>query len=165
MAVNNFFQVLRARESNVESALINFEAPRGLGVQYDPTKGSAFGDGTAEFKKATGTRAFFLERDVLTEIPDRLRLFPQRTFLTPEVIGNRVSARLPEEIIVEGLDLVLTSGTGAISANTAADTALGLDRGKWRVKQGGDELVGYLREQMEVQDPANVCAIRVEIPQ
>lgn len=163
--MSNYFQVTRALSGNVISALINFEAVRGLAVSVDPTKSSVFGDGTAEFQKATSTPGFFLERDVLTEIPDRLRLFPQRTFLTPEVLGNRVTARKPQEIIVEGLDLVLTSGTGAISDGTAPDTALGLDRGKWRVKQGGDEVAGYLREQITPAESENICRIRVEIPQ
>lgn len=165
MAVNNYFQVTRARNGNVVSALINFEAPRGLAVQFDPSKSSAFGDGTAEFVRATNTRGFYLERDVVTEIPAIDFLFPQRRVLTQEVVGNRVTAREPQEIIVEGLDLVMTSGTGAISSGTAANTKLGLFNGKWRVQQGSDELAGYLREQMAIQDAANLCAIRVEIPQ
>lgn len=160
----NYFFVTRALPGNMVSALVNFVAPLGFGVQFDPSKNSSFGNLTAQFIPATGTKAFFLERQVLTNIPLEYTVF-FKDFLTPEFVGNRVSARLPQEIIVESLQLVLTSGTGAISAGTAANTALGMTHGRWYVAQGGDETAGILREQITPAEIANVCRLRIEIPQ
>lgn len=164
------FKITRALPGNAVSAKINFPAARGLGVQFDPTKPQTFGGGTAEFKKATGTRAFFLERDVLSEADFNTgalqrALLPMDTLLSPEKVGTFVTARAAQEIEVESLDLVLTSGTGAISSGTAAGTELSFDRGKLRVKQSGDELAGWLREQITPEDSGNVVALRVEFAQ
>ena len=160
----SFFQVTRALPGNVVSALINFTAPIGLAVQFDPTKPSSFGEMTAEFKKASGTRGFFLEREVLTEIPLENSVF-FKAYVTPEKVGNRVTARAAQEVIVEGLDLVQTSGTGAIAANTAVNTELSFNLGRLRQKQSGEEVVGWLREQITPEDAANITRIRVELAQ
>lgn len=160
----NVFQITRALDGNVASALVNFVAPLGLGVQFDPTKPSNFGSLTAEFVPATSTKAFFLQRQVMTDVPLDYSIF-FKDFVHPEKVGNRVTGRIAQEIIVEGLDLVVTSGTGAISGSTAANTALGMYHGRWYVKQGGDEVAGILREQITPDDVTNVCRLRIEIPQ
>lgn len=164
MSSTNFFQVTRGLPGNVVSAMVPFAAPRGLMVAFNPAFNSAMGALSAQFIQAHGIAGFALERDVLTTIPLEYSVF-FKDYVTPEKVGQFVTARKPEEIIVEGLDLVLTSGTGALSGNTAANTALGLFHGQWYVKQGGDEVAGILREQMPVDDPANICRLRIEIPQ
>lgn len=167
----NHFKITRALSGNVVSAKIPFAAPRGLAVQFNPDKPQTFGLGTAEFQKATGTRGFFLERDVLEqEAFDAAMLSyaldPGRNVLiSPEKVGYFVTGRAAQEIEVEGLELVLTSGTGAISDSTPAGTEVSFDRGKLRVKQSGDEVVGWLREQITPLESVNVCALRVELAQ
>lgn len=160
----NYFKITRALPGNAVSALINFVAPRGLAVQFDATKPSTFGLGTAEFKKAHFTRGFFLERDVLSEISLEQSVF-FKDFLTPEKVGNRVTARMAQEVEIEGLELVLTSGTGAMAANTTIGTELSFHLGRFRQKQSGEEVVGWLRENITAEESANVVKIRVELAQ
>lgn len=134
-------------------------APRGLGLMLDPLVAAT--DGPSNLVPATGVAGFQLERDVVgntTEAEQNARLLDAYTpvgFTKPYLLGATVSARRIRRMEAEGADVILTSGTGAVSSGTAANTALGYSAGRLRVKQGSDEIAFILRAQLTPEDPAN----------
>ncbi|GEM_PF-4753489 len=133
------FQVRRADEGESVSGLIAFTAVRGKIVTHQLDA-----DGNKILVLADGQRGFHLERDVVSEIPLENIVF-QKDFIHPDLVNTDVSARKCQEVECEGADLIQLSGTGLISSSTPLNTALGVTQGKYRVKQSGDELQGYLR--------------------
>lgn len=133
MATNNL-KVTRALPGNSESALVNAVMPKGMHVVLDASsiagQPGVFSD-VATFAKATGKKAFLLERDVVAPpIPLETIVF-EKDFITPEITGSTVSARKVQEYEVEGPDLVLVTGTNqttpaalTISAIDVSDPAL-----------------------------------------
>lgn len=133
------FEIKRASSESV-SGVVNAYSYAGMGMQYDP-------DDPANLEQATNTRGFQLVRNVIdSDMIDRLDLqtFPGRELFRPEPKGAVCSARKVREAWVEGEELLTLTGTGDMSSSTAGEE-LGYNAGKLRVKQSGDELVGYVR--------------------
>jgi hypothetical protein len=129
-------------------------APRGFGMMLDPTD-------VTKLIPANAVAGFQMERDsvgVTTTDEQNARLLEASLpadFSKPYAVGATISARRVTRMELEGSDLILTSGTGAVSSGTAANTALGYSAGRLRVKQGSDEIAFYLRAQLTAEDPAN----------
>lgn len=134
------------------SGICPFEAAQGLIVVQDPTDPN-------KFAKATGVRGRRLERPVTTEIPLTDLIFKNQLF-RPDLVNSGTSARATRIEEVEGGDLLLLEGTGAITNALADRTPLSTKDGKLRVRQAAveasegvpavpeDELYGYLRAQL-----------------
>lgn len=133
------FLVRRANNSGIVHGLVSSPAVRGLIMVH-----TELPDGTFLLTPATGKRGFHLERDAVAEWDLKDSIFTT-TFFQPQKVDTVFSARKCEEIEAEGVDLVLTSGTGAISSNTALHTEISTHDGKLSVRQNGEELYGYLR--------------------
>lgn len=134
--MSSYLKVTRALPGNSLSAKITFTAVRGLVVQIDPAtaagKPGVFNPDVA-FKKATGTKGFFLERDVIAPPIPLENLMFNKTFIQPDVLNADsiayVSAREVQECEVEsasGGDLIDSS----VDANTIAGTRLTTKAGK-----------------------------------
>lgn len=154
MSNTSQIRVRRRHDGQSISGKVSFLAPMGLMVRHDPTD-------LEKLIVCDGTTGFSLTRDVVTldELSQQILLntnFPEGAPPFPPIpIDGAGSASKVQEIEIEGAALIQTSGTGAISSGTAVNTGLGLTQGKWRVKQGGDELAGYLRAQLDALDPDN----------
>lgn len=122
-------------------------AVRGTGYQVDPTDAS-------KLILADKTSGHQLERDVVAALTLADIAFPEG-YIKPYVVGATVSARRVTRMEIEGSDVILTSGTGAVSGATAVNTALSYSAGRLRVAQGGDETAFIIREQLTAEDPAN----------
>lgn len=126
-----------------------FTAPQGLFVNYDPADMA-----TPSLKKATGVKGFMLGRKIVTQDELQTQLigesaFPNsRPILNPDVRDGFVSASKVLEIEAEGPDLLLLSGTGALSSSTAVGTELSTNLGRHSVKQSGEEVNGIVRAQL-----------------
>ena len=103
---------------------------------------------------ADATSGHQLERDVVAALTLTDISWPT-SFAKPYVVGATVSARRVVRMQLEGADVILTSGTGAVSNVTAVNTALSYSAGRLRVKQTNDEVAWILRQQMTPEDPAN----------
>lgn len=137
---------------------IAFLAPRGFGVMLDPSQAAT--DGPSRLIPADGVAGYVLERDVVgnTTQAEQNALLINATmgdgnFTRPYVVGSTVSGRKIMRMEAEGADVILTSGTGAVSANTAVNTELSYSAGRLRVKQGADEVAFILRAQLPAEDP------------
>lgn len=160
---NRLFQIIRGVE-DMSSKVINSALPYGLAVEIDPT------DRTVAIPAyGTGMEGFLMQ-EVTADGPTALQLVAQLKTL-PAQTGQAVSiARGEGRIEVEGPDaagvanataLLITSGTGALSASTAQHTELSLRAGKWRVAQTGDRVCG---EVIKAGLTADVSGnIRIEI--
>lgn len=137
-------------------------APLGLGVQ-------PHGTDQDRLILANGTAGYQLQREIVEErnildivLPVRDGL-PQ-SFSTPHSKTATVAARRVTRMQLEGNDLILASGTGAVSSVTAVGTALGYVDGRLRVKQGSDEVAFIVRRQLAAEDTANPFRLEVERP-
>jgi len=148
------FSVTRAENGAVVSGLITVCAPRGAIYEQ---KFDA--QGNPLLIPANGKRGFHLERDIVNRVPLEDVVF-LRDFVHPALNNTTVSARKVEEAQAEDADLVLLSGTGAISAATPLDTPLSTFQGKYYLQQDGDELLGYLRG---IIPPAGSGAFRIVV--
>lgn len=117
---------------------------------------------------ADGVDGYQLERDMVantTTADQNARLLeavlPANLGARPYIEGATVSARRVTRMQLEGADVILTSGTGAIDANTAIKAKLAYKDGRLRVAQTGDEHVFTLRHQLAPEDTANVFRIEV----
>lgn len=159
--MSNIIRVRRRHDGQSISGTVNFLAPQGLMVRHDPTD-------LTKLIKSDNVTGFELTRQVVSEADLSALILLNAQFPTgaetypPTRIGDAASASKVLEIEVEGSDLIELSGTGAISSGTAVDTDLGLFSGKWRVKQGGDDLAGVLRNQLDPVDPDNTCRILID---
>lgn len=151
----NLIKVTRAVAGDSVSAKVPFEAPQGLIVQFDSANAGSF-------KKADGERGFVLQRDVTAEGPTLSDAVFNTNLISPVKVGLEASARKVEEAEIEGDGLILLSGTGAISSGTAAGTELSTSAGRLYAAQSGDEVIGWVREQLTPQDSGNNVRIRVE---
>jgi hypothetical protein len=136
-------------------------APRGTGVQVlDHVSGT--------FKLANGETGFLLERDVVSEADWNSEQILRSAspelgtvFVPPYMVGKTVSARRVTRMEIEGLDNILTSGTGAITSGTAVDTQLGYLAGKLRVAQSTNEIAFVLRQQLTPEDTSVAANVRL----
>lgn len=134
--------------------IIQQVAPRGFGLMKDPTD-------LTKLIPAHLIAGFQMERDsvgVTTDAEQNSRLLEASLpadFSKPYAVGATISARRVTRMELEGADVILTSGTGAVSSGTAVNTALGYSAGRLRVKQGSDEIAFILRAQLTPEDPAN----------
>jgi hypothetical protein len=139
----------------------DFLAPRGLGVQVDPTDES-------KLILADGVSGFQLERDIVgntTEGEVNARLLETvmpTDFSKPYIKGATVSARRVTRMQLEGADVLLTSGTGLLSGSTPAGTQLSYSNGKLYIAQTGDEVAFIVRRQLDPENNANTFRLEVE---
>lgn len=140
MEPNSPFDVTRRDTgSDNMSGTYDAEAPRGLCLAAHPTDANAFAlaDGTnflghltrpvqsggaSQLEKFTGER--YSETEAGQEFP-----FAQ---------GGEVSLQKAREIEVEGDDLLVLSGTGAITSSIAIGEKIAPSAGKLRIAQTGD---------------------------
>jgi hypothetical protein len=161
MATNSF-RVRRRFDGQSISGLANFPAPLGLFVTAHPTIANTL-------MKASNTKGFCLTRDIMAQADVEAALITNAVFphgapiIQPQIIGGAASASRCLEIEVEGADLLLLSGTGAISSGTAAGTELSTNLGRLAVKQSGQEVAAILRKQLTPLDSTNVCRIQADV--
>ncbi len=159
----NLIRIRRRHDGQAIVGKVNFAAPYGLFVQYDETDFA-----TPSLKKATGTRAFSLMRDVVAQadllsILEQSQLYPNsQPVRNPVLIGDAVSASRILEAEIEGAGLLLTSGTGALTGSTAVNAELSTKDGMLRAKQSGEEVAGWVRAQMTAEDTGNAFRLLVE---
>jgi hypothetical protein len=138
-----------------------FLAPRGLGVEVDPSDED-------KLILANTAAGFVLERDIVGNTTDAevdarlLETIMPTGFTKPYVLGATVSARRVTRMQLEGADVLLTSGTGALSGSTTAGTQLGYANGRLRVAQTGDEVAYIVRRNLDPEDSANTFRLEVE---
>jgi hypothetical protein len=148
--------ILQARDSEVIHGVANFNALEGNAVIIDPTN-------VLNLALATGTRGFVLQRDVVDAISLEESVFGLN-LKAPTKKGTEATARRVTLLEVEGAERLSPSGTGAITADTAAHTALEWNAGALRVAQVGSEVAGYLRAQLTPLYPeAGTARILVEL--
>lgn len=120
---------------------------------------------------ATAKKGFCLVRDVTDAATLAATLISDQVFPVaasvqyPDTIGNAVTASKVLEAEIEGPGLVTYSGVGVvgpITGATAVDTALSSLGGTLHVQQGGEEICGYLRQQLTPVDAANPARILVD---
>lgn len=146
-------QFLEADEHYIHGT-IQQVAPRGFGLMLDPTD-------VTKLIPATGVAGFQMERDsvgVTTDAENNARLLEATLpadFSKPYAVGATISARRVTRMELEGADVILTSGTGAVATGVAANTALGYSAGRLRIKQGSDEIAFIVRAELPPEDPAN----------
>lgn len=145
------FEVKRPYPGQRISLVYESAAKRGVAIQADtttPSKGAL----------ATGDYLGFLTRDVVATLDVAERaVWPGRLEL-PFIAGGQVSIERADAIEAEGTDYLVTSGTGALAAETSLGTDLSFASGKLRVKQSGDRAVFKLRE---VQTPEVAGNLRI----
>jgi len=149
---SEYFQILHGEERHVgELTPTGGVAQRG--TAFLRTDESTCGRGTGDL---TG----FLAQEIQALNPTIEELMFDKDL--PVGIGEKVTLIVVEdggEIAVEGepdveeydeetLGLLVTTGTGAITAATAVGTDLSVVDGLWRVAQKGDRVKGILRSQM-----------------
>jgi hypothetical protein len=140
---------------------IAFTAPRGFGMQVDPAD-------EGKLIAANGVSGFQLERDVVGDTTDAevnarlLETILPTGFAKPYVKGATVSARRVTRMQAEGNDVILTSGTGAVSGSTPINAKLGYKNGKLYVAQSGDEVAWIVRRQLTAEDSANAFRLELE---
>jgi hypothetical protein len=117
---------------------------------------------------ADGADGYVMERDMVgntsaSELNAHLLevVLPANDFARSYVEGATISVRRATRMQLEGADVLLTSGTGALSGSTTVGTQLGYKLGKLRAAQSGDEVVYYLRRQLTAEDSANTFRIEV----
>jgi hypothetical protein len=148
--------ILQARDSEVIHGVANFTALTGNGVILDPTN-------VNNLALATGVRAFVLQRDIVDAISLDESVF-NLNLATPTKKGLEATARRVTLLEVEGAERLNPSGTGPITPDTAAHTALEWNAGVLRVAQVGSEVAGYLRAQLTPLYPeAGTARILVEL--
>jgi hypothetical protein len=130
--------------------------PRGTGFQVDPAN-------DLNLILANGTSGHQLERDVVAALTLQDIAFPDG-YVKPYALGATVSARRVTRMQIEGTDVILTSGTGAVSGATPVNTALSYSAGRLRVAQGGDETAFIIREQLTPEDPTQNFRLLLERP-
>lgn len=166
----NHIKVTRALEGPTISGKMAVVAPQGALVNIKAStvagKPGVFDDAT-ELELTTARRAFVLERDVLAgpDIPLDKLIF-QNDILSPEVVGNYVSARQVQEIEVEGAGLIdIGTATRLLSGATPIDSRLTTLAGKWALITDAtiQELAGILRGQLAVEDAANTFRLLIEV--
>jgi len=135
----NFSGTRAESGGGIVSGLVTELAPRG--AMYTHTRAS---NGDFILSLASGKKGFHVERDVVEAIPLENVVF-LKDFVHPALVNTVVSARHFEDCEAEGAALVLLSGTGAIASDTALNTELSTNAGRWSVRQTGEELAGYLR--------------------
>lgn len=135
--------------------------PRGFGLAAHPS------DNT-KLVPADGVDGYVLERDMLGNTTDAEKnanilaaAWPDNSFARPYVEGATVSARRATRMELEGADVLLTSGTGALSGSTPVKAKLAYKLGKLRVAQTGDEHVWTVRRQLAPEDSANTFRLEI----
>lgn len=123
--------------------------------------------GVKTFAVADGRCDGFLTKESRTtpgysadELAFGLHTYPSGEFSTPFEASKPGSIEPAEAVEVEGSDYILGSGTGQITADTAAETVLSFDGGLFYVAQTGDWAWGRLVKQMT---PVNGGACRIYV--
>ena len=143
---------VRRRSSQLITGTVNFAAPHGLIINYDPAD-------IHNLVPANGTHGFALTRETVTADAFQTSAAMGNHLA---IIGGSVTASKIQEAEIEGPDLLLTSGTGFIDNTTAIGTPLSTNKGRISVAQGGEETVGYLRAKLPVEDSANRVRVLVQ---
>lgn len=160
--MSDHIRVRRRFDGQSISGKVAFTAPSGLIVKHSVTAAEP------TLIKCTGKRGFMLVRDVVTQAVLEAQLITNAAFpnsepiLPPDLVGSHCSASKVLEAEVEGAGLLMDSGTGLLSGSTAIDTELSTKQGRLYARQSGDELCGWLREQLTPIDSGNAFRIRVE---
>lgn len=155
-------QILEADPEYIHGT-IQQAAPRGFGLMKDPTD-------LTKLIPANLISGFQMERDsvgVTTTDEQNARLLEAALpadFSKPYAVGATISARRVTRMELEGADVILTSGTGAVTSGTAVNTALDYSAGRLRVRQGSNEIAFYLRAQLTPEDSGNSVRLLVERP-
>lgn len=151
------FEILRPRPGPNFSLIIPTSAGaqlRGQGIMRDPSNG-------LQGIPADGAFAGYLVRDVVVGGPtdvQRAQLYPGELEL-PDTLGGSCSLRAADEVIMEGPSYVETSGTGFLTTGTAINSKLAWKGGKLRVAQAGDQVYGYLANQLTPETAGNVRVV------
>ena len=164
---NRLFQILSGFD-NMVSRTIALASPYGLAVEDDDP--SAANAAIAAY--GTGFLGFLMQ-EVTIAGPTALQLMAGVQQL-PATAGHAVSIAYGDtgEIEVEGADatgistvaaLLITAGTGAISASTAKHTELSFRGGKWRVAQTSDRVCGKMVDAGMTPDVAAQIRCRIRV--
>jgi hypothetical protein len=123
--------------------------------------------GINTFALASGRCDGFVTKQVRTtpgltadEIAFNLVTYTSGEVHTPYEAGKSASIELADELEVEGSDYIFGSGTGAITADTAAETVLSFTDGLFYVAQTSDWACYRLVKQMT---PVNGGACRIYV--
>jgi hypothetical protein len=160
---NGKFQILRGVD-DMTSKLIAAAAPFGMAMEIDPSDRDyaipAYGTGFEGFLTQEVTTAGVTALQIVTQIKD-----------VPVTAGHAASlARgegrievesLPSAGVANATELMITSGTGAITNVLAQHTELSFRNGKWRQAQVGDRVCGEIID--SGLTPLTASNIRCEI--
>lgn len=158
-ATNNLFQIRLSRLGGTISGTSPVLAvPMGTAfeiVDKDPDTG------VNRFALANGRAAGFVTREVrvgagLTDSELVDQLMGLTLMETPFEAGKACSIEQATHIEAEGVDFVLSSGTGAITAGTAAGSKLSFLNGKFHVAQATEFAQFRLVQQMTPDIAGNV---------
>jgi|GEM_PF-4484911 len=161
MNTRKLYQVRVANDGPGISGTIAAVALAGLMVTYE---NDTVPEDQRKLVPATGAEGFMLERDVLTKADwDAYMLGADNRFdndiLTPEPVGNAVSARDWKVIDVEGDDYVDTAN---LDETVAAKTPLKLVNGKWTpCTAAGDIIGGVLERHITPVDAGNASRFSI----
>lgn len=131
------YMVRRPGPSEPRSLIIDFACAKGTAIQHsatDSTKGiHCYGHGflgfTTQKVSADGPQ---------TQL-EYMAAIPNYYLDTDAITGSAVTLEDPLEVELEGADLVMQSGTNAISDATAVQTPLSFEEGKVCVAESGVE--------------------------
>lgn len=161
------FQILRGFDDMV-SRVVSIAVPYGLAMEDDDPSAAngaiaAYGTGFLGFAMqevdATGPTALQLVAGV--------KQLPAQTGQTISIAYGsageiEVEAATGSSISTTAA-LMITSGTGAISAATAKHTELSFRGGKWRVAQTGDRVCGKMLDAGMTPDVAGQVRCRIRV--
>jgi hypothetical protein len=161
------FQILSGFDNTV-SRVINDASPYGLAMEDDDP--SAANAAIAAY--GTGFLGFLLQQVTTDGVTALQHLAKIKQ--VPIAVGQTASLAYGEEgeIEVEGADatgigtvaaLLITAGTGAISASTSKHTELSFRGGKWRVAQTGDRVCGVMIDAGMTPEVATQIRCRIRV--
>lgn len=161
---NTTFDIVRGHPGFPQSGTLNFAADRGMPM------GAAIGDSSASaaddnsFELAGWTTAGqnflgFLERDCTVAGPTLAdHVYPGRLEL-PYKVGQKVTLIKAAAVEAEGLDRIMTSGTGLLSSSTAVGTKISFRAGKFAAAQSGE--IAYFTLAANNLTPSEAGALRM----
>lgn len=161
--LSNNFEITRGAEVAIQGILPNAAYPVGTAFKVASVDADT---GERTFALASGVADGFVMRDV--RVPsDGINGNPRTD---TEILynqglevaftgGRHGTLEWGEEVEVEGTDLILTSGTGAITTGTAVGTKLSFLNGKFRVAQSAEYAQFRLVAQMT---PITVGQVRIK---
>lgn len=160
--VSKFDITRRNNGAGNASGIYDAVAPRGLALGGHPTDATKFT--LAESNNFVGV----LTRDItLTGLTLEDRMFGRTSddpvgLEAPFTAGDPVSVEKPEEMELEGYDLFIQSGTGAITTATTIPQKLGYFGGRLRISQSGEDVNFHLTANNLTSTDGVLLRIRVE---